>query len=77
MHLAVANQWGDCGGMHSAGESLLCSYSRYQEKISRLYSPATGDAVNIVPLESKDAREKRFLENIDYGVLLDLGSSAN
>lgn len=75
MHLAVANQWGDCGGLHSAGESLLCSYSRYQERITRLASPATGDAINIVHLETKDTREKRFLENIDYGLLLDLSGS--
>jgi predicted amidohydrolase len=77
MHLAVANQWGDCDGLHALGESLLFSYSRYQERITRLISPATGDAVNIVRLETKDTREKRFLENIDYGVLLDLSSSAH
>jgi len=75
MHLAVANQWGDCGGLHSAGESLLCSYSRYQERVVRRSSPATGDAVNIVQMDTKDTREKRFLENIDYGMLLDLSGS--
>lgn len=77
MHLAVANQWGECGGLHSAGESLLYSYSRYQERITRLISPARGDAVHVVRLDTKDTREKRFLENIDYGMLLDLRSSAN
>lgn len=76
MHLAVANQWGECGGLHSAGESLLYSYSRYQERIISRFSPATGDAVNIVRLDTKDAREKRFLENIDYEMLLDLRGSA-
>ncbi|OPY50134.1 MAG: C-N hydrolase family amidase [Methanosaeta sp. PtaU1.Bin112] len=77
MHLAVANQWGDCGGLYSAGESLLCSYSRYQERVTRLISPATGDAINIVRLETKDTREKRFLENIDYGMLLDLSGQSS
>lgn len=72
MHLAVANQWGDCGGLHSAGESLLCSYSRYQERIIRRSAPASGVAVNIMRLDTKDTREKRFLENINYGMLLDL-----
>jgi len=72
MHLAVANQWGNCGGIQALGESLLCSYSRYPEKISSLSSPTTGDAINIAKLGTKDSREKRFLENIDYGVLLDL-----
>jgi predicted amidohydrolase len=76
MHLAVANQWGDCGSLHSAGESLLYSYSRYQERITRCSAPAIGEAVNIVRLETKDTREKSFLENIDYGMLLDLSGSA-
>ncbi|MDD4162336.1 MAG: carbon-nitrogen hydrolase family protein [Methanothrix sp.] len=79
MHLAIANQWGNfccssaSGSLHALGESLLCNYSRYPEKISRLWSPLDEDAINIMRLGTKDAREKRFLENIDYGVLLDLG----
>lgn len=77
MHLAVANQWGNCGGLQAIGESLLCSYSRYQERITRLSSPAVGDAVNALRLETKDSREKRFLENIDYGILLDLSNPEN
>ena len=80
MHLAVANQWGDCAGLQAIGESLLCSYSRFQEKVIRLSSPPTGDAINIARLGTKDSREKRFLENIDYDVLLDLsnaGKSSN
>lgn len=77
MHLAVANQWGNCGGLHALGKSLLCSYSRYPERISRLSSPSIGDAINIMRLGTKDSREKRFLENIDYGVLLDLTNLEN
>ena len=71
-HLAVANQWGNCGRLHALGESLLCNYSREEEKIVRLSSPSEGDAINILKFQTKDSREKRFLENIDYGVLLDL-----
>ena len=77
MHLAVANQWGNCGGLHALGQSMLCSYSRYPERISRLSSPPEGDAINILRLGTKDSREKRFLENIDYGVLLDLTNLEN
>ena len=77
MHLAIANQWGNFGRFHALGESLLCNYSRYPEKISRLWSPLEKDAINIMRLGTKDAREKRFLENIDYGVLLNLKSAAS
>ncbi|MFB3765185.1 MAG: hypothetical protein ACE14P_08035 [Methanotrichaceae archaeon] len=72
MHLAIANQWGNCGRPYALGESLLCSYSRYPEKIARLSSPSEGDAINILKFQTKDAREKGFIENIDYGVLLNL-----
>ncbi|MFZ2472825.1 MAG: carbon-nitrogen hydrolase family protein [Methanothrix sp.] len=72
MHMAVANQWGNCGGLHALGESLLCSYSRYPERISSLSSPPQGDIINIAKFGTKDSREKRFMENIDYSVLLDL-----
>lgn len=75
MHLAVANQWGDFGELHAIGKSLLLSYSRYQERITHLTSPAIGDAINIARLKTKDTREKRFMENIDYGTLLDLSNS--
>jgi len=76
MHLAIANQWGNFGRLQALGESLMCNYSRYPEKISRLWSPSKEDAINIMRLGTKDAREKRFLENIDYGVLLNLKSPA-
>ncbi len=75
MHLAIANQWGNCGRLHALGESLLCNYSRYPEKITRLLSPSEGDAINILKFNTRDSREKRFMENIDYGVLLDLTNS--
>ncbi|TEB07817.1 (R)-stereoselective amidase [Pelotomaculum schinkii] len=70
MHLAVANQWGDFGKFHALGGSLICSYSRYPEKRLKLESPAEGDKVNIMRLSGKEARDKRFVENIDYEVLL-------
>jgi len=75
MHLAVANQWGDFGEFHVSGGSLIYSYSRYPEKRLKLESPAEGDEINIMRLNVKDVREKRFVENVDYGVLLDLGKS--
>lgn len=70
MHLAVANQWGNFGKFHALGGSVIYSYSRYPEKRFKLESPAEGDRVNIMRLSAKDAREKRFLENIDYDALL-------
>ena len=72
MHLVIANQWGNFKGLKALGESLLCNYSRYPEKISRFWSPSEGDAINFMNFGTKDSREKRFLENVDYDVLLDL-----
>jgi len=72
MHLAIANQWGNFKSINALGESFLCNYSRCPEKISRIWSPFEGDAFKIMRFNTKDAREKRFLENIDYNVLLDL-----
>jgi predicted amidohydrolase len=72
MHLAVANQWGDFGEVHVLGESLVYSYSRYPEKRFKLKSPAEGDEINIMRLNVNDVREKRFVENVDYGILLNL-----
>ncbi|MFB3765635.1 MAG: carbon-nitrogen hydrolase family protein [Methanotrichaceae archaeon] len=71
MHLAIANQWGNCGRLHAIGESLLCNYSRYPERITSLSSPSEGDDINIMKFHTKDTRERRFMENIDYGMLLD------
>ncbi|ACV62818.1 Nitrilase/cyanide hydratase and apolipoprotein N- acyltransferase [Desulfofarcimen acetoxidans DSM 771] len=70
MHLAIANQWGDSGDYQSLGESLIYSYSSYPEKRIRRKSPAAGDMINILTLNSKSTREKRFLENIDYDIIL-------
>lgn len=77
MHLAVANQWGNCRGLYAIGESLLCSYSRYPERIFCLSSPPDKDAINIAKFGTKDSREKRFLENINYAILLDLSNAEN
>jgi len=74
-HLAIANQWGNCGRLRALGESLLCNYSRYPERIASSSSPSEGDDINILKFQTKDSREKRFMENIDYGVLLDLTNS--
>lgn len=86
MHLAVANQWGELGrqnhpcssgnliatDLKATGESLLARYSRYPERISLQRSSPTGNGINILNLATKDSREKKFLENIDYSVLLKL-----
>lgn len=70
MHLAVANQWGDAGGICAIGGSVICRYSRSPEKMRRLEAPAEGDKISILRLNSKDTREKKFVENIDYDALL-------
>lgn len=70
MHLAIANQWGDARGLYAAGGSGIFGYSRYPEKMLRSESPAEGDTVNVLRLNSADAREKKFLENIDYDDIL-------
>lgn len=70
MHLAVANQWGDFGKFSALGGSLIYSYSMYPEKRLKSESPAEGDKINILRLSAKEAREKKFVENIDYDVLL-------
>lgn len=69
-HLAIANQWGDAGGFYAVGGSVIFGYSRYPEKMLRSESPAEGDGINVLRLNSADAREKKFLENIEYDVIL-------
>lgn len=69
-HLAVANQWEDAGGINAVGGSAIFGYSRFPEKMLRSESPDVGDEINFLLLNSADAREKRFLENIDYDVIL-------
>ncbi|MCX6676636.1 MAG: carbon-nitrogen hydrolase family protein [Methanothrix sp.] len=76
MHLAIANQWGDIGGLHALGGSLLCSYSRYPEKRKKSESPAEGDWIEIMQLGTKNSREKRFSENVEYNVLLNLSGKS-
>lgn len=70
MHLAVANQWGNFVEFHALGKSSIYSYSRYPEKRRQLESSAEGNEIKIMCLSTKEVREKRFLENIDYEVLL-------
>ncbi len=70
-HLAVANQWGNSRGFNAIGGSAVYGYHRCPEKMLRLESPAEGDSVEILRLNSKDTRAKKFVENIDYDTLLD------
>ncbi|HPT38487.1 MAG TPA: carbon-nitrogen hydrolase family protein, partial [Methanothrix sp.] len=69
-NLAAADQIAN--NLIATGESMLASYSRYPERISLQRSKAAGNDINILNLATKDSREKKFLENIDYGVLLKL-----
>lgn len=70
MHLAVANQWGEAADMRMAGFAAIYGYSRFPEKIMRAEAAAEGDEINILRLNSLVAREKKFMENIDYDTIL-------
>ncbi len=76
MHLAVANQWGDAGELCAIGGSVIYGYSRCPEKMLKQESPSEGDTINILRLNSKDTREKKFVENIDYDALLNNTSAS-
>ncbi|SHJ70875.1 carbon-nitrogen hydrolase family protein [Desulfofundulus thermosubterraneus] len=70
MHLVVANQWGSNGSFCALGGSLIYSYSRYSERRVRLVSPVNEDRINIMLLNPKETRQKKFLEEVDYDLLL-------
>jgi predicted amidohydrolase len=70
-HLAVANQWGEAAGLRVAGSSAIYGYSRFPEKRLKAEAAAEGDEITILRLSAADSREKRFLENIDYDIMLD------
>ncbi len=69
-HLAVANQWGEAAGVRLAGHTAIYGYSRFPEKLIRAEAAAEGDEIKILRLNAKNARDKRFLENINYGPIL-------
>lgn len=73
MHLAVANQWGDSGQFRSLGQSAIYSYCLDDNKRQKVESPAEGESINIMRLRARDTRKKKFIEKIDYDVLLDKG----
>lgn len=77
MHIALANQWGNFGGINATGESVIYSYSRYPEKRFKVESPVEGNEVNVMHFGTGDVREKRFLENIDYDILLSSSLKVN
>jgi predicted amidohydrolase len=70
MHLVVANQWGSSGSFCALGGSLIYSYSRYSERRVRIVSPVNEDRINIMLLNPKETRQKKFLEEVDYDLLL-------
>ncbi len=70
MHLVVANQWGGSDSFGTSGGSLIYGYSRFPEKRVRLVSPAGEDRINIMLLNPQETRQKKFLEEVDYHLLL-------
>ncbi|NPV28074.1 MAG: carbon-nitrogen hydrolase family protein [Firmicutes bacterium] len=70
LHLVVANQWGGEGSCWAVGESLIFSYARHPEKRQKIAAPGAGDEFKILLLSPLAARQKRFLEMVDYELLL-------
>ncbi|MGB9802321.1 carbon-nitrogen hydrolase family protein [Desulfofundulus sp.] len=71
VHMAVANQWGTLVDGHSAcGGSLVLAYARYAGECRRVVSPSRGDHINLLVLNPGATRQKRFLEHVDYSLLL-------
>lgn len=69
-HLAIANQWGAAAGTRMSGCSAIYGYSRCPENIMRSEAAAEGNGINILRLNSRTARERKFIENIDYDIIL-------
>ncbi len=70
VHLAVANQWG--GKYNAIGRSTIYSYCLDPDQRQKSESPQENNHINLMKLKIKNARQKKFLENIDYDILLDL-----
>ena len=72
MHLVVANQGGRSrnGSSSGPGGSLIYSYSLDPEKRIRMLSPAAEEKINIMLLNPRETRQKKFLEQVDYDLLL-------
>lgn len=76
MHLAIANQWDygleDSGG----GRSSIYSYALDPGQRQVRQSPPQSDGFIVLRLRIQDARDKKFVERINYDHLLDLGERA-
>jgi hypothetical protein len=70
MHLCVANQWGEFGKLTALGSSMIHSYCKNTEQSKCIESPGEGDDIKVLKMNTKDVREKKFIENIDYNILL-------
>ncbi len=70
MHLSIANQWGIFGNMTALGNSMIHSYCKNTEQSIYRESPSDGDDIKILKINTKDVREKKFIENINYNILL-------
>ncbi len=73
MHLVIANQCEHGRIANGCGRSAIYSYALDPCQREVQQSPPQGDAINIHRLRIKDARDKKFVERIDYDYLLDLG----
>lgn len=52
------------------GGSLIFSYARCPEKRQKIAAPGAGDEFRILLLNPLATRQKRFLETVDYELLL-------
>ena len=70
LHLVITNQWGEDGGYGAVGGSAIYSYSQSPEKRRTLIAGDEGDEIKILLLDPLETRKKKFLEWVDYEVLL-------
>ncbi len=75
MHLVIANQWDYGRDASGGGRSVIYSYALDPGQRQVRQSPPQSDAINILRLRIQDARDKKFVERINYDYLLDLGES--
>lgn len=70
LHLVITNQWGEGGEYGAVGGSAIYSYSQSPEKKRTLIAGDAGDEIKISLLDPLETRQKKFLEWVDYEVLL-------
>ncbi|MEN6388977.1 MAG: carbon-nitrogen hydrolase family protein [Syntrophomonas sp.] len=70
VHLVVSNQWGGETASSFPGGSAIYSFHRYPEKRMQVTAAEDEDDIQLLCLDPKDARQKRFLELASYDPLL-------